>query len=250
MSDITVVGTVASTTPATGNITFKTLKSDIATYFGMDKDPEKDAFIGRIVHDIIDDLNSKKLWRFNLIKAATITSTAGKPDYALPADLWQLYSVRKEDDIDYQLTTLRERQFDVLFQSQNNIDGFPYVTALFNIYRDGTLRLFPTPDSTYQFTLRYFQLITKPSSDGEPLDMPSPFQVVCKYGALARLAALVDSRTVGYWENKFGEAYQDANARDEDTGDEDLRFMNVEEMDARNMAFINPALRPRYLDFY
>ncbi len=228
------------------------MAADVAVELGMDGDDNKVAFIKRKMYDVIDDLNLERLWQFNLIQAADITSTGGTSDYAVPADLWRIYSVRKSNDIDYLLTTLQQKNFDVIFQSQNNITGFPYVDVNFNIYRDGTIKLFPTPDGVYTFELRYFRLIPKPTADNEFLDMPSPFQKAPKYGALARMWAMVDHsvHAVRYWENKYQEITLKMKRSDEEPGDENLRFIAGEEMDARNLAYINPALRPRYLDFY
>jgi len=248
MSKVDIVSAAAATTPDAGRVDFCTLTRDIATYYGMDKDPEKEAFIGRIVHDIIDDLNTKKLWRFNLITAADITTVSGTQTYALPADFWRIYNTRKKNDIDYALTAISEHTLDLVFASQNAITGFPYVTADFNIYRDGTLKLFPIPDGVYTITVRYFKLIGKPSGC-ENLDMPPPFQTVPKYGALARLGAMVGSPMAVYWQARFDEAYQDMNKMDEDIGDEDLRFINIEEMFYR-WSYQSPGIRPRFVDLY
>ncbi len=225
------------------------MKDDIAAHFGLQHDPTWLEKIGHYIGDVFDDLNTKKLWRFNLIEASPFNTSAGTSDYPMPSDLWKIYSVRKNDGIDYQISSVRQHDFDIMFQSQNNITGFPYVNVAFNIYREGTIKLFPTPEGAYEILARYFKLLTKPSGDDDFLDMPQPFATVPKYGAMARVADLVgeDNR---YWEGKFQEAFAEMNTRDEDEPDEDLRFKNIEELDSRNMAFINPALRPRYLDFY
>jgi hypothetical protein len=225
------------------------MKSDIAAYYGMDKDAEKVALVGRMIHDMIDDLNMRKLWRFNLIKAADITTVSGTADYAVPADLWRMYSSRKTNDIDFMISGMQQHSFDVMFQSQNQITGYPYVRADFNIFRDGTVKLFPTPDGVHTISLRYFRLILKPSSDADLLDMPSPFQVVPKWGALAQLAAFVGHQTVGYWQAKYEKAYADMNKSDEVLEDEDLRFVSVEEMAGRT-GYDQVGRRPRYLDFF
>lgn len=249
MADIDVIGSTSTTVPSAGRVDFATLKRDIATYYGMDQDPNKEPFIGRIVNDIIDDLNMKKLWRFNLVKAADITTVAGTSNYSVPTDLWREYSIRKTNGVDYTLTALQQRTFDTLFQSQSAITGFPYCRVDFNIYRDGTFQLWPTPDGAFTISLRYFKLITKPTADTDTLDMPPPYQVVIKYGALARLGALTgETTTAQLWEAKFQEAYRDMNRADEDMGDEDLRFINTEEQFRWN--YINPGARPRWLDFY
>jgi hypothetical protein len=203
MSKITTVGTTTTTFPDGGRVQFGALKRKIATFFGLDRDSSKEAWIGELVKDVIDDLNRKKLWRFNLIEASDFSSVAGTSSYDLTtiaSDIWKVYNLRKSSDVDYTLTTVRQSVFDALFQSQSGITGFPYVRTDFNIYRDGTLDMFPTPDGVYTFTLRYFKLIGKPSGDENTLDMPTPYQNVPAYGALARVAAMVGHHTLGYWE--------------------------------------------------
>jgi len=249
MTNITVVTQSATTFPATGSQSFGQMKLDIAAYYGMDKDAEKVALVGRMIHDLIDDLNMRKLWRFNLIKAADITTVSGTADYAVPSDLWRIYSTRKSNDIDFLISGMQQASFDVIFQSQNQITGYPFVRADFNIFRDGTIKLFPTPDGVHTITLRYFRLILKPVGDTELLDLPSPFQVVPKWGALAQLAAFVGHPTVGYWQGKYEKAYADMNKSDEVLEDEDLRFVSIEEIAGRD-GYMNPGRRPRLLDFF
>jgi len=235
-------------TPSAGTVLFSTLKTDIATYYGLDKDPDKVGWIGRQAHDVIDDLNRKKLWRFNLIASDNITTVSGTDTYSLPSNLFKLYSVRKQDSIDFLLSGLEQRMFDILFQSQSGITGYPYLNVSFNLFRDGTLKLFPTPDGTYTILIRYFRLISKPGDD-EFLDIPEPYQSVLKYGTLARIAMLVgeDPR---YWEGKFQEAYQEMNLADEDDGDQDLRLINIDEIRSRGTDYLSPNVRPRFLDLY
>lgn len=244
-----VTPSTPSVTPSAGYQAFGEMVRDIATYYGMDQDPSKEAFIGRIVNDIIDDLNTKKLWRFNLVKAADITTTPGTSLYTMPADLWRVYSMRKGDGVDYTITGLQQATFDTLFQSQSAITGFPYTHVDFNIFRDGTFQLWPTPDGNFTITMRYFKLIQKPADPTASIDMPPPYQNVVKYGALARLGALTGQvDTARLWEAKFQEKYLDMNRADEDMGDENLRFINTEEQFRWN--YVAPGARPRWLDFY
>ena len=240
--------TKAGTTPGSGTVRFQDIKSDIAQYYGLDKDPDKVAWIGRQFFDVIDDLNRKKLWRFNLIAADEFDTVNGTADYAIPSDLWGIYSVRKEDEIDFLMTGLRQHNLDVMFQSQNGITGYPYTTTNFNLFRDGTIKLFPTPDAAYTMLIRYFKLITKPADDGY-LDMPEPYQSVPKYGTLARVAKMLGEDPF-YWQGLFKEAYDEMNFMDEDDGDENLRFISIDEMRGRGTDYINPNVRPRYLDLY
>ena len=252
MTNVSVVPSSSTTFPDVGRVAFGTFVDDIATYFGLDQDPQKRAFIKRIIGDVIDDLNRKKLWQFNLVTAAAITTSPGVQTYSLSVvapDLWRIYNSRKTDSIDYTITGVRESTLDTIFQSQLGITGYPYLRADFNIYRDGTIKLFPIPDGAYSITLRYFKLITKPSADTDTLDVPPPYQSVIKYGALARLAAMAGQDTVTYWESKFGQAYEEMNQMDENQDDEIPRFINAEEQYGR-WSYQSPNARPSLFDFY
>jgi hypothetical protein len=233
---------------AGSTLTFNQMISDLAILFGLDGDDEKEAWIGRQVKLIIDELNAVKLWRFNLVEAAEITAVAGQSTYSLPADLWRQYSARKTNDIDYSLSHLRQYGFDTMFQSQNNITGFPYIYVTFNIYRDGTFELFPQPEGGETILLRYYRLISEPGTS-DFLDLPKPYQQVPFYGAAANVAQFV-GQNPAHWTQKFELGKLQMIESDEDEGDENLRFLNIEEYGDRNASFVNPALRPRFLDFY
>lgn len=229
--------------------TFGTVMSDIAEEFGLHLDPHKVAFCGRRFRDSIDDLNRKKLWRFNLIASEDINTVPGEETIQMPSDLWRIYSTRKQDSIDYRLDNVQQDTMDTVFQTQNQIRGYPYVAANFNIYRDGTIRLFPTPDAIYTIRLRYFRLIPKPVSPKDMIDMPRPYQQVPKYAAMAKVASFIGNRSaMQFWVSAFQDAYDDMNRSDEDLGDEVLRFINIEEIVAH--FDMNPSVRPRMYDFY
>ena len=254
MSDVLPVGSTASTVyPDTGRRSYGAMKTAVCAYFGLDGDSTKELQAGQMIHDIIDDLNMRKLWRFNLYQASDFTSVAGTAAYNLSTVaplLWKVYSLRKSSDGDYMLTGINQGSFDILFQSQAGITGFPYVRNEFNIFRDGTITMFPPPDGAYTFTLRYFRLIAKPTDDSAGLDMPPPYQVVPYYGAIAQMAALVGHETRSFWETKYERAYTMMNRRDEDVSDEPLRFISTEELASRSLSFLNPSSRPRFLDFF
>lgn len=248
MSQVDVLSSATGTFPNTGRQQFSQLRQDCLSYVGLDGDARLDALAGRFLHDIIDDLNRRKLWKFNLIQAADITTSAGTATYPVPADLWQIYSVRKADSVDYLMTSMQPRQFDIMFQSQNAITGYPYIRTHFNIYRDGTFKLFPTPDGAYTVVLRYFRLIPKPTQDGETLDVPPPYQSVIKYGLLARLAVFANHPRLDYWEAKFEQGYKEMNRADEHQDDAMLRLASMQE--TSKFAYLNPNARVRYADWY
>lgn len=240
-----------STFPSSGVTTFGKMKSNIATILGVDGDARLEEQAGNFIRDIIDELNIKQVWRFNLVTSSPITTVAGQSDYDMPADFWKIYNARKTDGIDYMLTTLQQYDFDMLFVSQRNINGFPYILVIKNTFRDGTFMLFPTPDGTYTIELNYFKFIGKPPNDSTALDLPQPYQVIPKYGSTSRLSALVSNwQGARYWQALYDNAYREMKKSDEDDGDEELRFIQIEEMLARSYSFINPASRPRALDLF
>lgn len=249
MSTTIVVPTATAPVPARGDASFGILKDDICQAFGFDGDPRKLLLAGRFLRDVIDDLNRKQLWDFNLV-STTITTAAGTPSYAIPADFWKTYNARRDQDADFQLTTLRQKTFDTIFISQRSINGIPYILVIKNTFRLGTVTLFPTPDGIYTIPINYYKLISKPGADSDVLDLPLPFQGVPKYGAMARMAAVANQmEQVKYYEAKFEMGYREMSRSDEDIGDEDLRFINIEEVQARE-SYMNPAVRPRVFDLF
>lgn len=244
-------GAASTVTPAAGDLNFGQIKSNVAAYFGMDQDFSKVALAGQAVKEIIDQLNMRQVWVFNLVTSPEFNTSAGTTEYNLPTDFWKVYNARKSSDIDYQIDVVRQRQFDQIFVSQRNINGFPFVMVIKNTFRDGKVRLFPTPDAGYTFNIKYFKLIGKPTADTDFLDLPQPYQIVPQYGAKSRFAALVNQPSLmTYWQNLYDKAYGEMKANDEDMGDENtLRFLNVEEVAGR-VSYINPAARPRAYDLY
>ena len=249
MSELTVTSNADSTTPKTGKITYKQMRYSILKDFGHDKDTEMDELCKLAIGEIIDRVNLKRRWKFNLIKASDITTSAGTSEYSVPSDLWGIYSTRKTDDIDFLISGLGQYTKDRIFMSQNNITGYPYVRTEFNIYRDGKIELFPIPDGVYTVSLRYFRLLLKPTVDDSPLDMASPYQAMIQAAARARFSLVSkDMNLYKAWDKEFQEIYLDAKLADEDVGDEDLRFINTEEGD--RYSYVNPSVRPRWLDFF
>lgn len=247
-----VVSTTASATavyPAGGDRSFAQLQYDVAVFYGMQNDSSKLALAGRIMNDIIDDLNRKQVWMFNVVTSSTIQTSQGVPTVSLPSDFWKVYNSRKTDAIDFTLDAVRQTTFDTRFQAQFNITGYPYCFVIKNTYRDGTVRLFPTPDSTYDIQIRYFKLIGRLTTPDSTLDLPRPYQPLIMYGARAQFGALNEKPDLAaYWDRKFEASYQEMKAADEFDGDENLRFMNVEE--GMNPSYLSPNIRPRAYDLY
>lgn len=248
----TVVSTTASATtvyPAGGDTTFGRLKYDVAIYYGMQRDNEMLALAGRVINDVVDDLNRKQVWMFNLVTSSTINTVQGQSTITLPTDFWKTYNARKTDSIDFTLSSIRQVDFDTRFQAQSNITGYPYCFVIKNTFRDGTVRLFPTPDSVYNIQIRYFKLIAPLTTDDTLLDMPRPYQPVVLYGARAQFGALNEKTDLAqYWDRKFEAAYDEMRRADEDNGEDNLRFMNVEE--GMNPSYLSPNIRPRAYDLF
>lgn len=247
-----ITSTTASGTPTfpgSGDETFGALKHDICAFYGQEDDFSKLELAGRTVRRIIDDLNRKQIWIFNLVTSSPITTVSGQPTIALPSDFWKTYNSRKTDSIDFSLGSMRQSDFDMRFQSQANITGYPYAFVIKNTFRDGTVQLFPTPGAAYTISIRYFKLISKPSADTDLLDLPRPFQTVPYYGALSQMGILnSDADQANYWKTMFDQAYFEMKTSDEDMGDEALRFMNIEE--GNQYSYLSPNSRPRAYDFF
>lgn len=248
-----VVGaTAAPPTPSAGDIKFRRMKERVAAAFGFITDPTKVEQAGDFIREIIDDLNRLQCWNFMLVTSSPITTTQGVPSYALPSNFWKIYNARKTNDVDYQLDVLRQKTFDTIFLSQRVIQGQPYVMAIRNTFRDGTISLFPTPDGVHTLTLNYFRPIPKPTSNDEYLDMPTAYQSVVLNGARARMGAIAGAAQANvrdWWQGLYEQGVAQMQRSDDDIGDEDLRFVNVEEVASR-WSYQNPASRPRHYDLF
>jgi len=240
--------------PGGGDYTFGRMKSDVAAAFGMDGDIDKEAMVGRFIQGAMDDLNRRQVWTFNIVTSPDIPTIAGESTYSLVTvapDFWKTYNARKTSDIDYQISTVRQKAFDTIFVSQKNITGFPYVMVVKNTYRDATVQLFPAPDSVYTFQIRYYKLIGKPSNDESFIDLPRPYQLVPMYRALHRMALFNNQvRLALEYEKEWEKGYNEMKRSDEDQGDEDLRFINIEEILSRGVNWSQPGIRPRAYDFF
>jgi hypothetical protein len=253
LSNVIVLGSGATTTPVTGGgtITFGQMKNDICSYFGMDKDPDKVAMAGRAIQFAVDELNRKQQWMFNLIESSAITTVSGQKTIPLPTDFWKIYNARKADSIDYTLNSIRQADFDRLFQGQVNITGMPYVMVVRNTFRDGTVEMFPTPDAVYQVKIRYVKLIARPAADSDFLDLPGAYQEIPYLKAMSRFGILNSAPDKAkYFLDQYNEAYMDMRRSDEDEGEDVLRMTNIEEIAARYGNFLNPSARPRLYDFF
>jgi len=251
---IVIPATTGQVYPALGSITFGDMKQQVAKVAGVLDDPEMEDLAGEFIREIIDDLNRDQTWMFNLVTSADITTSAGDNTVTVPDDFLSVYSMRKTDAIDYQVTVLRQKTFDSLFPSQIDIAGYPFVLVVKNPFRDGTFELFPSPDAVYTFRLHYFKLISRPTRDDEFIDLPRQYETVVKYGATAMMLATVNQfKASEFWDEKFKYGMHTMKRADEDAGiddDESLRFINVEEVAARGMNYLNPAARPRAYDLW
>lgn len=252
MGGTIIVPAADQTFPGSGTLTFAQLKSDIGRISGILDDPGMLELAGRFVNDVVDDLNRRQTYLFNLVTSPTITTVPGQQAYSIPDDFLRVYNARKTDGIDYQLTILGQKTFDTLFVSQRNINGLPYTLNIRNAFRDGTVSLFPTPDGVYQISVNYFKLIPRLTQDSDTLDMPVQFESIVAHGARSRmLATLSQYDGAKYWNELYEQGYQVMKRFDEDdSGDEELRFIQIEEILSRSYSFINPASRPRALDLF
>lgn len=252
MGGTIILQSSGTTFPGSGTKTLASIKGDIATIAGVKDDPAMEALITRFLNDIIDDLNRRQVWLFNLVTSPNITTVAGTAAYSIPSDWLRIYNARKTDSLDYQLSILGQRTFDTLFQSQRDINGYPYTLTIKNAFRNGTVSLFPVPDAVYTISINYFRLIPRLTSDTSTLDLPIHYESVVTDGATAKiLATLSQFEAAKYWSDLYNTGYQTMKRADEDSaGDEELRFINIEEIAARGLNFLNPAARPRAFDLW
>lgn len=252
MGGTVIVPSSGTTFPGSGTKTLASIKGDIATIAGVKDDPAMEALIARFLNDIIDDMNRRQVWLFNLVTSPNISTVAGTPSYSIPSDFLRIYNARKTDSLDYQLSILGQKTLDTLFQSQRDINGYPYTLTIRNTFREGTVSLFPVPDAVYTISINYFKLIPRLTSDASTLDLPVHYESVVTDGATAKILATVSQFDAAkYWSDLYNQGYAFMKRADEDSGgDEELRFINIEEVAARGMNFLNPAARPRAFDLW
>jgi len=252
MGGTIIVPSATATFPGSGTKTLAMLRGDIATIAGVKDDPAMEALAAKFMNDIIDDLNRRQSWLFNVVQSPDITTVPGQQEYDLPAEFLKIYNARKVDSLDYQLSVLGQKNFDTLFTSQRDISGYPYVLTIKNAFRDGTVSLFPAPDAAYTISINYFKLIGRLTQDNDTIDLPIHYESVVTNGAQAKMmATLSQFEAAKYWGDLFERDYQYMKRADEDNaGDEDLRLVNIEEIAARGMNWLNPAARPRAMDLW
>jgi hypothetical protein len=247
---LTIAVATASPTPSAGDDSYGSMKRQIAAIAGRQRDPKGLDLAGSFICDRIDDLNRMQVWDFNIVTSPDITTSVGVATYAIPGDFWKIYNTRKTDVIDFQLSTMRQRTFDTMFVAQRNIQGYPYILVIKNTFRGGTVTLFPTPSGAYTISLNYYKLIAKPSQDDDVLDIPQPYQGAVKYHAMMRMAALAgDQVSLGMYRELANAAYAQMNRSDDDIPDENLRFVQTEELSYRS-SYQDPSVRPRAYDLW
>lgn len=252
MAGTIIVPSIGATFPGSGTKSLAQIRGDIATIAGVKDDPAMEALATKFLNDIIDDLNRRQTYLFNLVTSPDITTVAGTADYAIPADWLRIYNARKTDSIDYQLNVLGRKTFDTMFESQRGLNGYPYTLSITNAFREGTVHLFPVPDAAYTISINYFKLIGRLTQDSDTIDLPIHYESVITNGAQAKMmATLSQFEGAKYWSDLYERDYQYMKRADEDSaGDEELRFINIEEVAARGMNFLNPNSRPRAFDLW
>jgi hypothetical protein len=252
MGGTIIVPAATSTFPGSGTKTLAQMRGDIARIAGVLDDPAMEALATKFMNDIIDDLNRRQVWLFNVVTSPDITTSPGVSSYAIPSDFLRVYNARKTDSIDYQLSILGRKTFDTMFQSQRDINGYPYTLNIKNAFRDGTVGLFPAPDAAYTISINYFKLIGRLTQENDTLDLPIQYESVVTNGAQAKMMATLSQYDgAKYWGDLYERDYQYMKRADEDSGgDEELRLINIEEIAARGMNFLNPAARPRAYDLW
>jgi hypothetical protein len=252
MGGTIIVPSAGTTFPGSGTKSLAQIRGDIARIAGVLDDPAMEALAARFLNDIIDDLNRRQTYLFNLVTSPDITTVPGQQDYAIPSDWIRIYNARKTDSLDYQLSILGQKSFDTLFQSQRDIAGYPYTLTIRNAFRDGTVSLFPIPDGVYTISINYFKLIGRLTQDADTIDLPLPYESVVTNGAQSKMmATLSQFEGAKYWGDLYERDYQYMKRADEDSaGDEELRLINIEEIAARGLNFLNPAARPRAYDLW
>lgn len=99
-----------------------------------------------------------------LQKVATQNTAAGDGDYALPADILKIHSV-KYDGVKIRMATLQQADEEFTLDSSQGTPSIGYVWA-------GFLNLYPLPDSVKELKILYTRTPVEVTADGDSIDLP------------------------------------------------------------------------------
>lgn len=173
-----------------------TLVAKVMSLYGIGTDAELEAKAEDFLNEAIDELNTH-LWEFNRTREEGIALVASQDYVPLRHEVYK-------EDAAYLVATnnsgiiqrLREHDFtrlEVAFGGSSNT-GPPMAYSFENLFQEGKLYLFPTPDanavSDWTLTFQYYRRISHLTSQGESvLQVPREAEQMILNHAYARVAA-------------------------------------------------------------
>lgn len=183
---IIVVTASGSGQPSTS--TFGELKTCAAKILGGESQSKILELAGDGILRGIDDLNMKHLFRFGSKQAADTALVSGTATVSLASDFFAVQEVQLINSSSVVHSTLEYipwGQFNTLEQKQSRT-GTPVYWTSRNTFDDGTIQLYPTPDtsaaSDYTVRVTYYERVERPSLDGDVIAAPRELsEVLCTY---------------------------------------------------------------------
>lgn len=121
-------------------------------------------------------------WRW-LEKTSTFNTVANQLSYDLPSDIdgYKILSLKQTTN-DLKLYFIPQEEFDRLYPDPTEHTGNPVCYTLFA----NAIRLYPTPSSAIQITIRYVKTITALTDAAVSGDIPAKWDDVVLEGILAK----------------------------------------------------------------
>ena len=198
------------------------MRSYIRSVVDIDSSDISDDVMNRFLGEAYDVIvYSEKRWPFFEV-STTFSTTGGTEDYALATvgasvtnGLREIASLKTDDHV---IQYLGRDTGDIVYPLDSTTSGDPWYWS----YWGDTVRLYPTPDSTYTVYVRGYKnpaAFGAGSSDAtEPSDLPTPFHMVlATYGIARAYEQQEDPTMASQYFSIFNQELENLRARYEDT---------------------------------
>ena len=183
--------------------TYSDLKSDIIDYLNnMSAEQSVDTFINLVEAEMS---RTVRHWRMEKRSTADLTTQYS----ALPSDFYEPVRLSLTSGSTFRLELVSQSEMMDLRQRGDNIARRPRYYAM----TDGSIEVFPTPDSTYTLEMVYYSKIVPLSADNTSNWLLEYFPDAYLYGALMHSAPFLgEDNRLAVWSTLYGNAISAINA--------------------------------------
>tara|TARA_R110002126_G_scaffold91054_2_gene216870 strand:- start:101 stop:718 length:618 start_codon:yes stop_codon:yes gene_type:complete len=177
--------------------TYSDLKSDIIDYLNnMSAEQSVDTFINLVEAEMS---RTVRHWRMEKRSTADLTTQYS----ALPSDFYEPVRLSLTSGSTFRLELVSQSEMMDLRQRGDNIARRPRYYAM----TDGSIEVFPTPDSTYTLEMVYYSKIVPLSADNTSNWLLEYFPDAYLYGALMHSAPFLgEDNRLAVWSTLYGNA--------------------------------------------